>query len=596
MVNSMLSYSGLSDGFWGEAMLTTCYLLNMVPNKRNKTTLYELWYKKRLNMSFLRVWGCRAIVRLSDPKRKTLGEKGIDCIFVGYDEHSKAYRFYVIESNDSMSIDTIIESIDAIFDENRFSSIPRPMDIIPNSDKSQRDDHSNDVPSETPEPHKSKRARKAKSYGSDFRLYLVEGSGDHIGSQYSYSIDDEIGSIIENNTWVLSDLPLGCKWIFKRKMKVDGTIDKFKARLVIQGFRQKEGTDYFDTYVPVARITTIRLLLALAAIHNLVIHQMDVKTTFLNGDLDEEVYMKQPEGFVMPGNEHKFSMKDMGEADVILGIKIKRENKGIVITQSHYIEKILKKFNREDCSPVSTPMDPVEKLKPNTGKPVDQLEYSRAIGCLIMAANNVFKYLKGTMNYGLSYMGYPSVLEGYSDASWINHVEDSSSTSGWVFLLGGGAISWASKKQTCITGSTMESEFVALAAAGKEAEWLRNLIHEIPIWPKPIAPISIRCDSAPIMAKAYSQIYNGKSRHLGVRHSMIRELIMNGVISIEFVRSQKNLADHLTKGLARVSDRDGIKVQGLQDYLCKHEVLPLQEAWTWLPICSLRIGNMAWKV
>jgi hypothetical protein len=121
------------------------------------------------------------------------------------------------------------------------------------------------------------------------------------------AIDEEIGSIMENNTWVLSDLPpgckpLGCKWIFKRKMKVDGTIDKFKARLVIQGFRQKEGIDYFDTYAPVARITTIRLLIALAAIHNLVIHQMDVKIAFLNGDLEEEVYMKQPEGFVMPGN------------------------------------------------------------------------------------------------------------------------------------------------------------------------------------------------------------------------------------------------------------------------------------------------------
>ncbi|GKE18206.1 hypothetical protein Tco_1425783, partial [Tanacetum coccineum] len=178
-------------------------------------------------------------------------------------------------------------------------------------------------------------------------------------------------------------------------------------------------------------------------------------------------------------------------------------------------------------------MDPIKKLKPNTDKPVDQLEYSRAIGCLMYAMTStrpdiayaigrlsrftsnpgrqhwqaitrVFKYLKGTMNYDLSYMGYPSVLEGYSDASWINHVEDSSSTSGWVFLLGGCVISWASKKQTCITGSTMESEFVALVAAGKEAEWLRNLIHEIPIWPKPIAPISIRCDSTPTMAKAYN--------------------------------------------------------------------------------------------
>nr|GEX93656.1 zinc finger, CCHC-type [Tanacetum cinerariifolium] len=185
-----------------------------------------------------------------------------------------------------------------------------------------------------------------------------------------------------------------------------------------------------------------------------------------------------------------FSMKDMGEANVILGIKIKRENKWIVITQSHYIEKILKIFNREDCSPVSILMDPVEKLMPNTGKLVDQLEYSRAIGCLMFAMTStrpdiayaigrlsgmhaitrVVKYLKGTMNYGLSYVGYSPVFKGYSDVSWINHVEDSSSTSGWVFLLRRGAISWASNKQTCITGSAMESEFVTFVVAGKETE------------------------------------------------------------------------------------------------------------------------------
>nr|KAJ0194733.1 hypothetical protein LSAT_V11C700346650 [Lactuca sativa] len=88
-------------------------------------------------------------------------------------------------------------------------------------------------------------------------------------------------------------------------MNVDGTIDKYKAKLVIEGFRKKECIDFFDTYAPVARISTIRLLLALATIYNLVIHQMDVKTVFLNGDLDDEIYMKQPEGFVMHGNEHK---------------------------------------------------------------------------------------------------------------------------------------------------------------------------------------------------------------------------------------------------------------------------------------------------
>ncbi|GJU74605.1 zinc finger, CCHC-type containing protein, partial [Tanacetum coccineum] len=280
------------------------------------------------------------------------------------------------------------------------------------------------------------------------------------------AINYEMDSIMGNNTWVLADLP---PWI-----------------------------DYFDTYAPVARISTIRMLIAMASIHNLIIHQMDVKIAFLNGKLDEEVYMNQPLGFIMPGNENKvdltkeflslrFSMKDIGEADVILGIRIKHESNRIAISQSYYIEKVLKKFNYFDCTPVSTPMD-TSKLSRYTSNP-------------------------GTQHWQ--------------------------------------AIQRASKKQTCITGSTMESEFVALAAAGKEAEWLKNLLLEIPLWSKPIAPISIRCDSAATLAKAYSQMYNGKSRHLGVRHSMIREMIMNEVIYIEFVRSQQNLVDDLTKGLAR---------------------------------------------
>ncbi|KAL0329429.1 UNVERIFIED_CONTAM: Retrovirus-related Pol polyprotein from transposon TNT 1-94 [Sesamum radiatum] len=209
---------------------------------------------------------------------------------------------------------------------------------------------------------------------------------------------------------------------------------------------------------------------------------MDVKTAFLNGDLDEEVYMKQPKCFIMPGNEHKqqvdltkeflssrFSMKDMGEADVIFGIRIIRKNKGISISQSHYIEKMLKKFNCFDSTPVSTLMDPSVKLMHNTRE-------AAVIDCLMYAMTST----RPNIAYVVGKLRIPSILEGHSDASWITNVEDHSSTSGWVFLLGGGAISWASKKQTCITNSTMESEFVASAAVGKEAEWLRNLIHEIP--------------------------------------------------------------------------------------------------------------------
>ena len=129
MVNSMLSYSGLSEGFWGEVMLTACHILNRVPTRGKKAIPYELWYKRKPNLNYLRVWGCRAIIRVSGNKRKKLGERGFDCVFVGYAHLSHAYRFYVIESNDYISINSIIESRDAIFDETRFSSIGRPKDL-----------------------------------------------------------------------------------------------------------------------------------------------------------------------------------------------------------------------------------------------------------------------------------------------------------------------------------------------------------------------------------------------------------------------------------------------------------------------------------
>nr|GEY14298.1 zinc finger, CCHC-type [Tanacetum cinerariifolium] len=336
-------------------------------------------------------------------------------------------------------------------------------------------------------------------------------------------INDAMDSIMGNKTWMLDDLPPGCKplgykWIFKRKLKVNGTIKKFK-------------------------------------------------TVFLNGDFEEEVYMNQPHDFIMPGNENKvdltkeflssnFSMKNIGEADVILCIRIKHGSNGIAISHSYYIEKVLKKFNYFDCTPVSTSMDTSEKLMPNNSQAVSQLKYSRVIGCLMyamtctrldiafavgklsrytsnpstqhwQAIQRVLKYLKKTIDYRLTYTGYPLVLEGYTNASWISNIKDNSPASGWVFLLGGGAISWASKKKTCIIGSIIESKFMALTAAGKEAKWLKNLLLKIPLWSKPIAPISIRCDSAATLAKAYSQMYNRKSRHLGVKHIMIHELIMN---------------------------------------------------------------------
>ncbi|GJT55530.1 zinc finger, CCHC-type containing protein [Tanacetum coccineum] len=268
--------------------------------------------------------------------------------------------------------------------------------------------------------------------------------------------------------------PLRYKWIFKKKMKADGTIDKYKARLVIKGFSQHEGLDYVDTYLSVTRITLIRMIIAIAALRNLEIHIMDVKTAFLNGDLEEEIYMNQPEG----------TRPDLAYA--------------------------------------------VSRLSRYTSNP--SYAHWKAI-------TRVLHYLRYSRDYGLHYDRHPAVIEGYSDANWISDIKDSRSTSGYVFTLGGAAISWKSSKQTVIAKSTMESEFIALDKCGEEAEWLRQFVEDIPRWPKPNSVFDI---------------------------TSIRQLLSTGVISIDYVASKDNIADPFTKGLSRELVSKSSKGMGLK--------------------------------
>ena len=444
-------------------------MLNRVPNSKTNISPYEFWKNRKPNVSYFRTWGCLAYVRIPNPKRSKLASRAYECVFIGYATNSKVYRYYDLKNH------VIIESNDVDFFENKFPFKSRnsggsTSNTVPQSIRPNEPDL---------EPRKSKRTKIAKEFGPEFYTFNLEEEPSTLQEALSSidadlwqeAINDEMESLESNNTWHLVDLPpgcktIGCKWILKKKLKPDGTIEKYKARLVAKGYRQRENVDFFDTYSPITRITSIRVLIALASIHNLIVHQMDVKTAFLNGELEEEIYMDQPEGFIVQGQENKvckldkslyglkqapkqwhekfdslvisngfkinesdkciyykfendictiiclyvddllifgsnthvvdsvknllntnFNMKDLGEASVILGIKITRSENGISLDQSHYIEKILRKYNYFDCKPACTPSDPSVKLFKNTSDSVRQTEYASVIGSLRYATD-----------------------------------------------------------------------------------------------------------------------------------------------------------------------------------------------------------------
>ena len=160
------------------------------------------------------------------------------------------------------------------------------------------------------------------------------------------------------------------------------------------------------------------------------------------------------------------------------------------------------------------------------------------------------RYLIGTKNYGLFYKKYPVVIEGFSDADWNTLSGDSLSTTGYIFTLGSGAICWKSKKQT-IANSTMEAELITLASASEEANWLRDLLYEIPLWEKLIPSILIHCDSTAKIVRVKNRYYNGKSRPIRRKHSTVRSYLNGDIITVDYIKSNDNLADPFTKALAK---------------------------------------------
>nr|GFB09196.1 retrovirus-related Pol polyprotein from transposon TNT 1-94 [Tanacetum cinerariifolium] len=312
------------------------------------------------------------------------------------------------------------------------------------------------------------------------------------------------------------------KWIYKVKLDELGGILKDKARLVARGYRQEEGIDFEESFALVARLEAIRIFLACVAHMNMVVYQMDVKIAFLNGNLPEEVYVSQPDGFVDPDNpNHVYKLKkalfglkqaprawyDMlssflisqdfskGSVDptLVIRLQISQSLRGIFINQSKYAFESLKKYGFDSCDPVDTPMVEKSKLdEDKEGKIVDSTHYHGMIGTLLYftasrpdlqfaicmcaryqdrptkkhlhAVKRIFRYLRGTVNRGLWYLKYSSIaLTAFAVADHASYQDTRRSTSGSMKFLGDRLVSWSSKRQKSFAISSTKAEYIALS-------------------------------------------------------------------------------------------------------------------------------------
>lgn len=352
MARCMLDQSKSKQYLWAEAVNTATYIRNRSPTKvLDGKTPYELWVGRKPSVSHFKIFGCEAVVMQHKQKRSKFEPKGVKMIFVGYEKYTKGYRLF------NPTTQNIVIARDVIFFENTFATpvleenlevdsfhdfeIPggtvqedtAPVNIETVQDKTQEhnqeiaedDDESQgsaiDVPNANgkrcrgrPKICRTGRVgRPRKVYVTEPRVEMLNAvienpttiadalNSDNAG-QWKHAMQVEYDSLIKNKTWELVDPPksknvISCKWVFVVKRKPDGSVEKFKARLVARGCSQKYNIDYKETYAPVVRHSTIRLVLALAAKYELMVNHVDIVSAYLNGDLQEEVYMKQPPQF-----------------------------------------------------------------------------------------------------------------------------------------------------------------------------------------------------------------------------------------------------------------------------------------------------------
>jgi hypothetical protein len=741
---AMLRGQDLPEFLWEPAILHASYIRNRSYTKPLQTlTPFQGWHKRKPDVSHLREFGAPVWILLQGQKetRKML-PKSKRQIYVGFDDGSKAVKYYNAETRKILTSrnfkhltltkrdktpEPITITPNARPEGESSGGLERVMPRlgITDNDEMDCDDLTRDpIITRNLEPNKTRKRknedafepRKTRGIRTDYKRlqnpFLVEEddeinslasdeihaviAGDELGNlreaeespdwpEWKKAMREEMELLKEKGTWELVDKPpdakpLANKWTYVKKRNKQGEINRYKARLVVKGCGQRLGHDYIETFSPVVRLDTLRAILSLVPRYKLKVQQMDIKGAYLNGILQETVYMKQPEGcedgtdrvcrliktlyglkqsgrewnkefdakiktygyrrlisdpctyIRWDGNEFaiitvwvddlmlfatsdkmmehmknaiksEWEATDMGQPSKIIGIEITFEDDAVIISQQKYIESLLKKEGLEDANPVAMPMDPNIQLtaNPEDNEPNRSNSYAKLIGELQYIANStrpdisyavnrlaaytanpslqhwtaakrLLRYLAGTVTLGIYYKLQDetanesnNLFYGYSDAAYANN-EDLKSTSAYVYLGAGGAITWKSKKQSIVALSSTEAEYVALAEAGREACWLRNLYGELGF--TQTTPTIIRADNEGSIAMAGGIQFHPRSKHIKLRHHWIRDLVADDTVQINACRDPQQTADVLTKALPKpkfIRHREEMGMQSLED-------------------------------
>jgi hypothetical protein len=276
---------------------------------------------------------------------------------------------------------------------------------------------------------------------------------------------------------------------------------------------------------------------------------------------------------------NEFEMSLLGEVSFFLGLQIRQRNHGIFISQTKYIKEMIKRFGMEDCKPVITPMQTSCKLrKDDDSKSTDQLKYRSMIGSLlyvtvsipyvmqavgqvarfqatpkeshVLAVKRIFRYLKGTEEFGLWYQkGKDLSLIAYIDAYWAGCIDDRRSTSGATFYLGECLVSWLRKKQSSVSLSTVEAEYIASATCCTQVLWMKKTLTDIQV--EYDEPIPIYCDNTSAINISKNPVMHSKMKHIPIKYHFLRERVAEKNIKVEYVGTKEQVADIFTKPLPR---------------------------------------------